>query len=330
MRDHELTRAGWDVDPAAFPSGRPVDEQARFLLRYAVLAPSSHNSQPWRFRITGSVVEVLPEEERWLSAADPDRRELHLSVGCAVANLRVAARRFGFRPHVDYDTGGEEELAVVVTLLGGEEPSGRTRELFAAITERYTSHTPFEDRPVAPAVRERVEAAAEGVELRFVEEVARDDLAALQADADRRLMADPDYRRELGHWVGVGALGGSWLAARLGRAVLTHLDLGDREAAKSSKLLESAPLVAVLATPDDDPVARVRAGQAFERAALAAAAEGVAVHPMSQTLERPDSRERLRELVGCEGRPQHLFRLGYADERPEHTPRWPVAAFLEE
>jgi len=330
MRDQELTRSVWDVDAAAFPSGRPAEEQARFLLRYAVLAPSSHNSQPWRFRITGSVVEVLPDEERWLASADPDRRELFLSVGCAVANLRVAAERFGFSPHVDYDTGGDDDVAAVVTLLGGQEPSRRTRELFDAVTERYTSHTPFEDRPVEPAARERIERAVESVDLYLLDPGARDDLAALQAEADRRLMDDPDYRRELGHWVGIGALGSSWLAARIGQVVLTHLDLGDREAAKSSKLLDSTPLVAVLATDGDDPVERVRAGQAFERAALAAAAEGVAVHPMSQTLERPDSRERLRELVGCEGRPQHLFRLGYADERPEHTPRWPVAAFLEE
>lgn len=329
MRDQELTRSVWDVDGAAFPSGRPVEEQARFLLRYAILAPSSHNSQPWRFRITGGVVEVLPDEERWLASADPDRRELFLSVGCAVANLRVAARRFGFTPHVDYDTG-DDDLAAVVTLLGGEEPSGRTLELFEAVTERYTSHAPFEDRPVGPAARERVEAAVEGVELRFVGGATKDDLAALQAEADRRLMDDPDYRRELGHWVGIGALGGSWLAARVGQAVLTHVDLGDREAAKSSTLLDSAPLVAVLATEGDGPVERVRAGQAFERAALAAAAEGLAVHPMSQTLERPDTRERLREVVGCEGRPQHLFRLGYADEQPDHTPRWPVEAFIEE
>jgi len=70
-------------------------------------------------------------------------------------------------------------------------------------------------------------------------------------------------------------------------------------------------------------------GQAFERVALLATTAGVAVHPMSQTLERPELRTRLQaRLESGGGVPQHLFRMGYADAEPERTPRWPLQTFL--
>ncbi|NSW58742.1 MAG: hypothetical protein HPY44_22245 [Armatimonadetes bacterium] len=60
------------LDPADFPSGGPRQEQVRFLLGYAILAPSSHNSQPWLFRIVEDGLEILADDRRWLRVADAD------------------------------------------------------------------------------------------------------------------------------------------------------------------------------------------------------------------------------------------------------------------
>jgi nitroreductase len=335
MSAQELTRSVWDVDADDFPSSEPVEEQARFLLRYAVLAPSSHNSQPWRFRVSGDEVDVAADETRWLDATDPDRRELFLGVGCAVENLCVAADRFGFDARVEYrDPDGSESVATVTLGDGDDSSNHRPSRLFDALTERYTSHDLFDGRPLGTAVRERLTAAVseDAVEMHLVDDPgAKDAVGELQAEADRLQMEDPEYRRELGHWIGLGALGSSWLAARVGQVVVSHFDLGDRKAEKNSKLIASAPVVAVLTTDSDDPIAQVEAGRAFERTALVATTAGVAVHPMSQTLERPEMRDRLAELLGGDaGVPQHLFRLGYTDGRAEHTPRWPLEAFLSE
>jgi len=336
-----LTRAVWDVDPEAFPAGEGIESQARFLLRYAVLAPSSHNSQPWAFAVDGGTVAVSGDEERWLTATDPDMREFHLSIGCAVENLCVSAERFGFSAEVTYTRAADEDededegdvVATVALQPDGEHAAARPPGLFEAITERATSHAPFEERPLAPGLRDRLEQCVEGdVELLVVEDP--DTLAAigaLQATADEALMNDPAYRRELGHWIGLGALGSGWLAARVGRLVVTHLDLGAREGRKNATLLGSAPAVGVLATPSDDAIERVRAGRVFERIALAATAEGVDVHPKSQTLERPEYRRQLADLLDLDGaRPQHLFRIGHAPDDEEHTPRWPVGSVLRE
>ena len=329
----DLTRSVWDLEADEYPAAGDVEARASFLLRYAILAPSSHNSQPWRFRVTGNEIAVGAETSRWLEAADPDQRELYLSVGCALENLCVAAEHVGFDPQVAYhDPSDAESVATVRLREDADRSNPRPSDLFDAITTRYTSHEPFADRPVGAEMLEDVQALVdeEDVSLHLVDESAtKTAISELQADADRLLMADSDYRRELGHWIGLGALGSSWLLARVGQAVVTHLDVGDREAAKNSALIDSAPVVVVLTTEADDAATRVRAGQAFERVALRASTADLAVHPMSQTLERPEFRNRLGELLrASQGVPQHLFRLGYADETPSHTPRWPLQTFL--
>jgi nitroreductase len=338
MPSTDLTSAVWQVDADDFPAADSPDAQSEFLLRYAILAPSSHNSQPWRFRVDGREVAVGADESRWLEAADPDRRELYVSVGCAVENLRVAAEHFGFAPRVEYRDPGDSDHVATVTLDGdgtddGEPAAPRPAAPLDALTTRVTSHEVFDGRPLDDAARETFRAAVrdDDVALHLVDDSeTKAAVGALQAEADRRRMDDPAYRRELGHWIGLGALGGSWLAARVGQAVVTHLDVGDREARRNSKLVESAPVVAVLTTDADDPVARVRTGEAFERVALLASDAGVAVHPMSQTLERSGTRTRLARLLpDAAGVPQHLFRLGYADRSPDHTPRWPLETFLD-
>lgn len=334
MPTADLTQSVWDLDADEFPSTGDIEEQATFLLRYAILAPSSHNSQPWEFRVTGNEIAVGADESRWLEAADPEKRELYISVGCALENLCIAAEHFGFDLQVAYHEPNNADYVATVTLLDDAELStSRPSELFGALTTRYTSHEPFENRLLGDGIYEKLKALVveDDISLHLVDDSdMKTAISELQAEADRLLMEDPAYRKELGHWIGLGALGSSWLMARIGQAVVTHLDIGDREAKKNSTLIESAPVVAVLTTESDDPRARIRTGQAFERVALLATTDGVAVHPMSQTLERPELRTRLGELLDTAGVPQHLFRLGYTDEAAEHTPRWPLETFLDD
>ena len=340
MSASELSTAPWEVAPDEYPSDASVEDRARFLLRYAILAPSSHNSQPWSFAVDGSRVEVHADDSRRLEVADTDRRELYLSLGCAVENLRVAAAHFGLGTtieHADVTDGSAPVDGPVASVT--LDPDGRVDEddaaLFEAITDRRTEHGAFEDRPIPDRTVAQLQGLVRepGVDLVPIEGGPhRERLAELQAIADERWMEDPTYRRELGHWVGIGALGASWLAARIGQVAVTLLDLGGREGRKNSRLIEGAPVVAVLTTGGDTVADRVRTGGTFERVMLAATLEGVAVHPMSQVLERPELRTELSSLLDLGGEtPQHLFRLGFLDRDgggEGHTPRWPVSSVL--
>ena len=88
-----------------YPHAGSLPDRLRFLVRYAVLAPSSHNTQPWRFHIAADRIDLFLDESRWLKVADADQRELHISLGCALENLLVAAEHFGLGPQTEYPSG---------------------------------------------------------------------------------------------------------------------------------------------------------------------------------------------------------------------------------
>jgi hypothetical protein len=87
--------AAWGVDPSGIPSSGTAIDKARFAVRYAVLAPSSHNTQPWRFIVNGDELLVCADRTRSLANIDPFDRELIISCGAALLNLRVALAYFG-------------------------------------------------------------------------------------------------------------------------------------------------------------------------------------------------------------------------------------------
>ena len=71
----------WNISEEAFPiQGRPK-EKLRFLLNYAVLAPSGHNTQPWLFRLRDDKVELYADRTRGLAVVDPEDRALVISCG---------------------------------------------------------------------------------------------------------------------------------------------------------------------------------------------------------------------------------------------------------
>ena len=90
------------IDEQDYPESGSPEARLAFLVRYAAIAPSSHNTQPWSFEVGEGGVDLHIEEAGWLRVADQDRRELHVSLGCALENLLVAAEHFGYGHRTTY------------------------------------------------------------------------------------------------------------------------------------------------------------------------------------------------------------------------------------
>lgn len=86
--------AQWSIDPGYYPERGGDAAKLRFLPHYAILAPSGHNTQPWRFRIEDDWVDLIADRERRLPVVDPHDRELMNSCGATLTLLRTAMRRF--------------------------------------------------------------------------------------------------------------------------------------------------------------------------------------------------------------------------------------------
>src|SRR5690348_5596754 len=90
----------WDIDENEFPVAGSSAEKLRFLLRYAVLAPSGHNTQPWRFVVHDDTVDLWGDRTRQLPRADSRNRELIISCAAALLHLRLAIQHFGYSSEI--------------------------------------------------------------------------------------------------------------------------------------------------------------------------------------------------------------------------------------
>ena len=307
-------------DPEAFPEQGTYADKLAFLLPWARLAPSLLNSQPWQFALREHVVTVLPNLERWQPVTDPEKRELYLSLGCALENLLTAAEYFGLGFQVGYgdsDTA-DETFARVQFVEGARINQVRDPALFHAIERRYTSRRPFLSRlvPREELMQLRNARLEPQLQLRFLANIEQKRrLATLVAAADRRLLANADYRRELAAGLRRGMGGLPRPAASLAALLLRHVDFGTRLGRHEQRLLMSAPLLAVLGSHEDTPVHWIQTGQLYQRLSLTATKLGLAIQPMNRLLHVRSYRHELATMLpDTRLRPHFLVRIGYADK----------------
>jgi hypothetical protein len=332
-----LEKNVWKVAEEEFPGTAPIEAQLEFLLRYAILAPSTKNSQPWRFVVEGNQVQLIAALERGQPVADPEGRELYISLGCALENLLVAAERFGFQCGVQYlPERRRPELAAIVRFAPGGEPSPERAGIgLEAVLARHNDNSVYRLMPVPAQLRERLLACCVEPELRVDltdNQRFRSWIDELTLEADRLEFANPAFRKELGYWIGQGVFGTPQPLARLEGFAVSRMDLGEPIARQDHDIVESAALLGVISGVNDRHLTHIRAGQLFERIWLTATAAGVNVHPMSQTMRSPAIRRAVGELLHNQGWiPQHVFRVGYSSrEGIRHTPRRPLGDVMDE
>lgn len=309
------------------------------LIAAAAAAPSLHNTQPWRYRLDPGTctIEVRAATERSLRHTDPLGRALHLSVGAAVFNLRVAVAYFGWEPVVRLLPHPDEpDLLASVRLAGS--PPGRSRHLehlYDAVWRRHSSRFPFSAREVpAQVLRELAEAAAAEGALLVVphaDETRR--ILQLTAEAEWFTATDAARRAENRSWVRDGAPDGMTGAVLGPRDATGHLPVRDFAAlrpawTRPAAAFEAHPLIAVLSTRHDARADWLRAGQALENVLLTGTARRLRASLLHQALEWPDIRWALRDPREGPGHVQMLVRLGYGPEGAA-SPRRPVAEVLD-
>ncbi len=335
------------ITEAAFPTMGSPATQWRFLLNYALFAPSQYNTQPWLFSLQNENVELYADSTRRLPVVDPDDRELLLSCGAACLNLRLAMRQFGYRPTLEYFFSGEQKPTLLARFRFGAKatPTNEENRLFSAILRRHTNRSLFETRAVSQTMLNRMQALAglEGIWLHIVQdEPTRQVIADLILDGDGQQWAQPGFREEVRRWLHLhdsGYVDGLPRSARpRGSSQSTASPLLVRtfdlvrekaEEERDRRLAAGAPVLAVLGAFADTPGDWFAAGMAMERILLEACASGLQTSFVNQPIEIPALRTRLRRTLGRTGFPQVVIRIGYGDP-VSSTPRRSVRDVLLE
>ncbi|MGY1723699.1 Acg family FMN-binding oxidoreductase [Blastococcus sp. SYSU DS0533] len=322
----------------------------------ATMAPSIHNTQPWRLVARPDRLELHHDRARALPVLDPTGRQQVISCGALLefAVVALAAAGRGTEVTLLPDTGTPDHLATV-RLAGAVEASADDRALAAAIAQRHTVRAPFEPRALPGDLLDRLqrEAGAFGVWLKPItrseEEVAT---VFLISRAEEMEQGDPAYLAELERWlrtdpaaedgVPVAAVpsgdpherASNWLIRDFvagQREQHPFLAAGDPDAPPPEV---ERPAVVLMGTEGDDRADWLLAGRALGRLLLRVTAAGLVASPLTQALDWPATRVRMQARLSLVGHPQMLLRLGYpraadpGDPAPAVSGRRPVRDVL--
>lgn len=330
----------WQIDVSEFEELESMHDQMQFLLRFAVLAPSSRNTQPWMFRITSDGVEVFADYTRRLTTIDPDDRELLMSIGAAITNFRVAAAHFGFTTSVRYDAQPDNDLAACITVRETCLPDPWLSRLFAAIPKRHTNRGLFDRKPIDPPAWSRVcevlDRFPETFSLVLPDE--KHHAAELIDYAERVQMTWPALRAEIADWIRTDerlhtdgipadALGVPRILASGASWFVRQFEAGAWHGPRDRRLADSAAELLIVCA-NDDRVSLLQAGEALEHLLLAITGAGLQYSFLNQAIEVRSLRERVKMLADSKSPAQLLIRIGTALPIDQSTPRRPVGSVI--
>jgi hypothetical protein len=319
---------------AALPTEAATpDEVARFVASAAVNAPSVHNTQPWRFHHGEHEISISANNERQLRVADPHGREMMLSCGAALFNMRVALRCLGWVPKVrvlpDHDL---PNLVAKLTWDQQVPPLDYEKELFEQIAQRRTHRGGFDLAPLPDAVLATLpeQAAKENATLSLLRQDRQRAaaVAAVVEAGDYALRLSSQRAEEEARWApgpGSQRRDGVPPTAYPAHPGPMEPSFRSRDFAHGhgwglppdaeEPVLRSAGVVGLLTTSVDQPADWIHAGQALQRVLLVASSFRVAAALHSQPLEIPLLRDFIRIHLSGRAYPQMVLRLGATSEK---------------
>ncbi len=326
----------WRVGPLQRDQGTALRTE---LVRYATLAPSSHNTQCWKFALTKEAITILPDLSRRCPAVDPDDHHLYVSLGCAAENLIQAALVHGLLGEAEFD---EARGAVRITL---SKAAAEVTELFNAIPARQSTRAEFDGKPIASGDLARLETAAKSDRVRLqllTDRPALENVLDFVVQGNTAQMNDKAFVDELKAWIrfnGADAVrlgdglfskssGNPEVPAWLGGLMFSFFFTPKAENEKYVKHLRTSAGVAVFAGATADKAHWVEVGRAYERFALQATVLGIRTAHVNMPVEVASLRPKFAEAIGLgRTRPDLVIRFGRGPTLPPSLRR-PVQAVL--
>lgn len=318
---------------------RDKTQLGRELVRYATLAPSSHNTQCWKFRLSPDAVMILPDLSRRCPAVDPDDHHLWVSLGCAAENLVQAASAHGLKSQVNFDRLGNDVKLVFDPTTAVVSP------LFQAIPQRQCTRAPYDGKALSNAELTLLQqvAAAPGVELKLLTERSEiEKTLEYVIQGNTAQMNDPAFVSELKAWLrfssrdavrsGDGlyaaSSGNPSLPAWLGSPMFDLVFKPTNENDKYAKQLRSSAGVAVFAAESADAAHWFEVGRCYQRFALQATTLGVRNAFVNQPVEVASLRPQFAHAIGLGPRRTDLVvRFGRGPLMP-YSLRRPLQAVI--
>lgn len=303
------------------------------LVRYATLAASSHNTQPWKFRFEPGRISILPDLSRRCSAVDPDDHHLYASLGCAAENLVLAAQAAGLTGHCSYDAAKSSALVDL-------EPVPPSRSaLFEAIPSRQCSRVEYDGTELSSAQLSLLEQAGcgSGVSVMLLTaKQQKEQVIEFVMEGNSAQFCDSRWAEELKTWIRFNArdavrtgdglygpvMGSPDVPRWLGLLFMSLAFSVTNQNRKDVKHIRSSGAIAVFFSEADDKPHWIEAGRCYQRLALQAAALDLRTAFINQPVEVAALRQQFASFLGIGNRrPDLVVRIGRGPEMPRSLRR---------
>ncbi|MEN9328188.1 MAG: hypothetical protein RI947_996 [Candidatus Parcubacteria bacterium] len=338
-----LELSEWSVNIDDFDKQQLPREKIKFLLKFAILAPSTHNSQPWKFIINADSCEIYNDTSINIKEADPKGRDLYISFGCLVENLHIAASYYGVFDKVNYSINKRTNGVAVVHFkdLNGSKNvrNDSYRELLDAICKRITTRGIFKDTKVNDQTIEDINKLNLFPELTthlISDSKQIEGLSKLTSQGLRIAYESKKFRKEMSQWFVTAisnrreglptySLNMPFLLSLIFPTLVRFVNIGKKVSRLIYNTINSAPLVCIISSKGDDELIWLKTGQLAERIMLLTTSKGLKNSIFVASVEMGNLHKNVQKLIGTNEIPHFLFCIGYMDISTMPTPRQPLS-----
>lgn len=324
----------WKVDHKDFYKLKNNQERLQFLVRFAVLAPSSHNTQPWKFVVYDNEILLSPDFSRALPKSDSNHRQLFISLGCTLENIIIAADYYNLETQIENSSGEGNAMRILFNEKEAVNNPNNNHLIFS-IAKRQTSRGKYERKLPDNNFLELIKKiASEGVLIDVVsDEQKKNAIADLVIYAGITAMNSHEFRSELSNYIKSNitksplgmpgfTLGIPTPVSFIMSKAIKHFNLSKLSKKQDEDLLKKfTPLFGIISTKRDGKKDWIEAGRMYERIALESEKHKVKTAPLAAVVQTGNFYQDLQKIIGTAFRPQVFFRMGYCEKTFHNSPR---------
>lgn len=319
----------------------------KFLLKFGVLAPSSHNTQAWQFSINNNEIIIAPDFSRELKASDTNNRQLYISLGCALQNILIAADYYGYKTDYDIKKSLDEKSYLIRIKLKREsdnEPAKKSNHFIDLIKNRVTNRNKHKLSNILDFsfISEIGNKYGEDFKVDLIED--REQLlkiADLSIKAGIEATGNKNFRKELSRYVKNNTTRSYTGMPCFGMGIPTPIsyfapimikffNMNKLSEKSDRELLEKhTQSFLIISSKTDNEASWIMTGKIYQEISLEALGRGLDTSPMAGIIQIGNFHKNLQKILNTDFRPQFFCRLGQATGQTRHSPRLPLESVLK-
>lgn len=305
------------------------------ILESAIRAPSTHNSQPWLFKIIENKVEVFFDPKYFLPFVDKETRDLHISIGCMLENFSIASLADNLISSISYGPFEQKTKLAEIILTESNAPSSElSQKLFKTIPNRVNARGVFVDEKIPINLLEKINLLNVGKNL-FIKCLSKKEdikkVAHFTALAMIDAYSQTGFRKEMSHWMNSNlstkkeglpgySLNIPFLVSLFIPLLIRYFNMGRLLAKLNLKSIASAPLIVVF-SGKDEPNSWMEIGRLAERIMLYVQSLEYQTSIYVGSIEINNYYKEIQKLTDTQERPQFIFAIGHILGKHKITPR---------